>query len=161
MGLKIAAILLVVLMAASGGFYWYYQDTQKRIAILHENNAKLELSVETQKATLKQQAKDIALAHDLATETQKKFEESRQQVEDLRGKFNKVSKLLGQRDIGKLAVVKPRPIARIITKGTVDSLRCFELLSGATHTEKELQAEKPSQINKACPAVANPNYLGN
>jgi len=78
MGLKIAAILLVVLMAASGGFYWYYQDTQKRIAILHENNAKLEISVETQKATLKQQAKDIALAHDLATETQKKFEESRQ-----------------------------------------------------------------------------------
>ena len=35
--------MMGVLMAAMAGLgYWYYNDTQKKMAILHENNAKLE-----------------------------------------------------------------------------------------------------------------------
>ncbi len=144
-----------------GGFYWYYQDTQKKLAILHENNAKLEVSVQTQKQTIQQQTEDVKLANDLAAETNLKFAQAQQSVNDLQGKFNKVSKLLGQRDIGKLAAAKPKAIKRIINKGTIQSFRCFELLSGSPHTEKELNAVKPSQTNKACPELANPNYIRN
>ncbi len=40
-------------MCAMGGIgYWYYNDTQERIAILNENNAKLEIAVETNEAAL-------------------------------------------------------------------------------------------------------------
>ena len=39
MGLKLAFVMLIVMGIVGGIGYWYYQDTQKRLAILHENNA--------------------------------------------------------------------------------------------------------------------------
>ena len=42
MGLKLAGIMLVAMLAMGGVGYWYYNDTQEKIATLHENNAKLE-----------------------------------------------------------------------------------------------------------------------
>jgi cell division protein YceG involved in septum cleavage len=159
--MKIAVIMIVVMAVVLGGFYWYYQDSQEKIAVLQGNNAKLEVSVQTQKETIEQHLEDAQQASNIVAETNLKFAEAQKEVDDLRGKFNKVSKLLGQRDIGKLASAKPRLIERIIDKGTDQSFRCFELLSGASHTKKELDAAKPSQLNKACPNVANPNYIGN
>jgi|TARA_R110001583_G_scaffold71221_3_gene200956 cell division protein YceG involved in septum cleavage len=159
--MKIAMIMIVVMAVVLGGFYWYYQDSQEKIAVLQGNNAKLEVSVQTQKETIEQHLEDAQKAHSIVAETNLKFAEAQKEVDALRGKFNKVSKLLGQRDIGKLASAKPRLIERIIDKGTDQSFRCFELLSGASHTKEELDAAKPSQLNKACPTVANPNYIGN
>jgi len=159
--MKIAMIMIIVMAVIIGGFYWYYQDSQKKIAILQGNNAKLEVSVQIQKETIEQHLEDAQQANSIVAETNLKFAEAQKEVDDLRGKFNKVSKLLGQRDIGKLAASKPKLIKRIIDKGTVQSFRCFELLSGVSHTKKELDAAKPSQLNKACPTVANPNYIGN
>ena len=81
------------------------------------------------------------------------------EVNNLRDKFNKTSSLLGERDIGTLGVAKPRPVGKIITKGTQNVFRCFEIVSGAPLTEKETNAEKPSQLNTSCPSVANPNRV--
>ena len=159
--MNITMIMIIVMAVVIGGFYWYYQDSQEKIAVLQENNAKLEISVQTQKEAIEQHLEDAQKAHGIVAETNLKFAEAQKEVDDLRGKFNKVSALLGQRDIGKLAASKPKLIERIIDKGTDQSFRCFELLSGASHTEKELDAVKPSQLNKACPSVANPNYIGN
>tara|TARA_Y100000310_G_scaffold323383_1_gene383641 strand:+ start:1446 stop:1925 length:480 start_codon:yes stop_codon:yes gene_type:complete len=159
--MKIAVIMIIVMAVVLGGFYWYYQDSQKKIAVLQGNNAKLEVSVQTQRETIEQHLEDAQRAHSIVAETNLKFVEAQKEVDNLRGKFNKVSSLLGQRDIGKLAVAKPKSIERIIDKGTDQSFRCFELLSGASHTKKELDAVKPSQLNKACSSVANPNYIGN
>ena len=159
--MKIAVIMIIVMAVVLGGFYWYYQDSQKKIAVLQGNNAKLEISVQTQRETIEQHLEDAQRAHSIVAETNLKFVEAQKEVDNLRGKFNKVSSLLGQRDIGKLAVAKPKSIERIIDKGTDQSFRCFELLSGASHTKKELDAVKPSQLNKACSSVANPNYIGN
>ena len=159
--MKIAMIMIIVMAVVLGGFYWYYQDSQKKLAVLQENNAKLEVSVQTQKETIEQHLEDAQKATTIVAETNLKFAKARKEVDDLRGKFNKVSKLLGQRDIGKLAAAKPKSIERIIDKGTDQRFRCFELLSGASHTKEELDAAKPSQLNKACPSVANPNYIGN
>ena len=50
--MKIAMIMIVVMAVVLGGFYWYYQDSQKKLAVLQENNAKLEVSVQTQKETI-------------------------------------------------------------------------------------------------------------
>ena len=159
--MKIAVIMIIVMAVVLGGFYWYYQDSQKKIAVLQGNNAKLEVSVQTQRETIEQHLEDAQRAHSIVAETNLKFVEAQKEVDNLRGKFNKVSSLLGQRDIGKLAVAKPKSIERSIDKGTDQSFRCFELLSGASHTKKELDAVKPSQLNKACSSVANPNYIGN
>ena len=46
----------------SGIGYWYYTDTQNTIAVLTANNAKLELAVATNEATIKAMAADFAAA---------------------------------------------------------------------------------------------------
>jgi len=78
----------------------------------------------------------------------------KQDLDDLDKRFNKKS-----RDIGKLAIEKPKPIERIINKGAKNATRCLELASGAEHTDKELKAIKKSEINPECPSLANPNYV--
>jgi endo-1,4-beta-mannosidase len=138
MGLKLAGIMLILMMAMGGLGYWYYNDTQK--------------------AAIDQQKKDMKLSSDVANKAMKQFHEARKQIDVMSKKFNKVSKLLGARDIGKIAVAKPGPIKKIINKGSNKMMRCFEILSGQPLTDKEKNAEKKSQINTMCPNVANPNY---
>ena len=46
----------------SGIGYWYYTDTQNTIAVLTANNAKLEMAVATNEATIKTMAADFAAA---------------------------------------------------------------------------------------------------
>ena len=159
MGLKLAFVMLIVMGIVGGIGYWYYQDTQKRLAILHENNAKLEVATTIQPQAIETLERNIVVATELAQETEQKFKEARIQVDDLRDKFNKTSALLGKRDIGTLAQAKPRVIAKIITRGTKNINRCFEIVSGSILTEKEVNAEKPSQLNNSCPTIANPNRV--
>ena len=159
MGFKLALIMLVVMSVVGGIGYWYYQDTQKKMAILYENNAKLEISTAIQTEAIESLEEDITAAKEITEETNKKFAEARIQVEDLKDKFNKTSALLGKRDIGTLGLAKPRVIAKILTRGTKNINRCFEIVSGQPLTEKEINAEKPSQLNTSCPNLANPNRV--
>jgi len=158
-GLKIAILMVAVLGVVGGVGYWYYNDTQKRLAILHENNAKLETATVMQTEAIEKMEKDMKIAQELNAKTETLFADARKEVDVLRNKFNKTSSLLGERDIGTLAVAKPRPVGKIITKGTKNAFRCFEIVSGAPLTEKETNAEKPSQLNTSCPSVANPNRV--
>ena len=75
-------------------------------------------------------------------------------LDDLDKRFNKKN-----RDIGKLAIQKPKPIERIINKGSVNANRCIEIASGAELTENEKNATKKSEINPECPSIANPSYV--
>lgn len=158
-GLKIAILMVAVLGVVGGVGYWYYNDTQKRLAILHENNAKLETATVMQTEAIEKMEKDMKIAQELNAKTETLFADARKEVDVLRNKFNKTSSLLGERDIGTIAVAKPRPVGKIITKGTKNAFRCFEIVSGAPLTEKETNAEKPSQLNTSCPSVANPNRV--
>ena len=80
MGFKLVLIMGVVMAVVGGGFYWYYQDTQAKLAILHENNAKLEISVQTQQKTIEQQTKDIQRANKLVAETNLKFAQAQKSL---------------------------------------------------------------------------------
>ena len=159
MGLKLAMIMFVIMGVVGGIGYWYYQDTQERMAILNANNAKLEQAAATQTAAIEKLESDIAAQAEVQKKTEEQFKVAREQVTNLQDKFNKTSELLGKRDIGTLGIAKPKPIARILTTGTKNMNRCFEIVSGQELTEKEINAEKKSQLNSMCPSVANPNRL--
>ena len=159
MGLNIALMMGVLMVAMAGLGYWYYQDTHNKMAILHENNAKLETATKIQKETIKQIEEDLEMVNAIAASTTKELVKAREQIETIRGKFNKTSKLLGSRDLGKLAISKAKPIKRIINSGSAKMRRCFEIMSGQPLTKKEENAKKPSQLNTMCPGVANPNRL--
>ena len=49
MGFKLAGVMLILMLAMGGIVYWYYNDTQEKLAILHENNAKLETATKVQR----------------------------------------------------------------------------------------------------------------
>ena len=147
-------------MGVVGGIaYWYYHDTQKKMAILHENNAKLEVAAAIQTQAIESLEQDIIEAKEITKRTEQQFIAARAQVDDLRDRFNKTSALLGKRDIGTLGQAKPAVIAKIVTRGTENINRCFEIISGSLLTEKEANAEKPSQLNSSCPTIANPNRV--
>ena len=159
MGLKLALMMLVIMGVLGGLGYWYYQDTQERMAILNENNAKLEQAAATQTAAIEKLEEDVAAAAEIQKKTEEQFKVAREQVSNLQNKFNKTSALLGKRDLGTLGQAKPSSIARILTSGTKKMNRCYEIISGQPLTEKEINANKPSQLNSMCPTIANPNRL--
>ena len=74
-------------------------------------------------------------------------------------KFNKINASGERRDIGNLAVNKPKSIERIERKIEQQRARCFEIAQGSPLTEEELNATKKSQINAECTNLANPNYV--
>ena len=81
MGFKLAGILFILMLVMGGGAYWYYNDTQERMRVLAENNAKLEIAVQTQQQAIEQQKKDIAAVNAEKTALSKEFEDSRKPID--------------------------------------------------------------------------------
>ena len=134
-----------------GGAYWYYNDTQERMAILNENNAKLETAVATNEAALEAQRKSF----EAMVVENKKLQEAFTEIES---RNRRLENKLSRHDIGNLGKVKPRPTEDILNGATQKALRCFEIISGSPLTEAELSATKPSEINPECWEEANPNF---
>ena len=127
----------------AGGF-WYYKDSQGRIAMLTENNAKLEVAVQTQAQALESIQADYARASEELTRVNDEFQVIRNQNNVL------VSKLR-EHDLGVLGAARPDSIQRVINNASKKALRCFELLSGAELTEAEKEANSAQSFNSECP----------
>jgi len=149
--IKLAGVLAIVAMIAAA--VWYYKWSQNEIAVLNQNNATLTKSLEDSERAIKALQNSIKESREKLTQTQNQFS-------SLRKERNRISKKLGEHDIGYLASQKPGLVERIFSKGTDNAGRCYELATGAKHTEAELKATKRSQINKSCPGLANPNFKG-
>ena len=100
MGIKLIPIFLVIFALLGAGFFWYYNNTQQRISILTENNAKLTAVTETQKATIESleasAAATAANISDLQTKLQAAEEAGR-----------KIAGILAETDIVKNSLVDP------------------------------------------------------
>ena len=142
--MKLSGILLIVMMTMGGIGYWYYTDTQKTIAVLTENNAKLEMAVATNEETIKTMAADFAAANEEIKRVNSEFAAIRQQN-------NRLASKLADFDLGLLAASKPESIERAVNRGTANASRCFELLSGAQLNDAEKEATNGEQFNKECP----------
>lgn len=156
MYLKIA--IVAIMLAGGAGAFIYVKTLQADLAMSEANNAKLEQSVESQKAVIEQQLKDVKAIRVAIVEQETLNKRLNESLKDLRDKFHKVNASGKKRDIGALAEDKPRLIERVINTGTRNALRCMEISMGAKLTEKEVNATKKSEINSECPDIANPNY---
>lgn len=142
--MKLSGLLLIVIMTMGGIGYWYYTDTQKTIAVLTENNAKLEMAVATNEETIKTMAADFAAANNELKRVNEEFNAIRQQN-------NRLASKLADFDLALLAASRPESIERAVNRGTYNAGRCFELLSGAALTEEEKNAQNGESFNKECP----------
>ena len=155
--IKIA--MLVIMLGGLAGGVAYVMKLRADLATSEANNAKLEDSVEEQKAVIAQQTLDMENIRTAIKEQQDLNNKLNASIEDLRDKFHKVNASGKKRDIGELAEKKPVPMQRAINTGTKNALRCMEIAMGAPLTEKEKNATKKSQINSECPDIANPSYV--
>lgn len=136
--------MAVVTFIVCGLFYWYYSDTQERMAILNENNAKLETAVATSEAAVESLQRDFEKANKALNEVNQEFANIRKQNKTLSNK-------LGRHDLGNLAENKPGLVEKVVTKASAKANRCFELLSGAELTDKEKEAKNGKAFNSECP----------
>ena len=127
--LKVYLIMFAAFAMFAGMAYWYYQDTQKALQTYAENQAKLQISLSTQKQATDSLQNNIKVMTETIRTLNDAFAESRENVKTLERQFNQ-SKDGSERDFGKLAIEKPAAIERAINKGTGEVFRCIELLSG-------------------------------
>ena len=144
-------IILVLLMGAGGvGAYSWVTKLQAENKILQVNQEKLEGAVADQEAAIKQQAAQAA-------QIQKANSDLREAQVKLQADSKNLAKKLGKHELDILAENKPGLVGKLINRGSASEMRCFELATGAPHTEDELAATKKSQSNRECPELANPN----
>lgn len=146
-----------MLMGAGGGL-WYVQHLKSENEILTLNNEKLEGAVAQQQAVIEQQLADIKEIQDINKQLAENNKKLTADLEVANEKFNKVNASGERRDIGNLAVQKPKSIQIIEGRREKQRARCFEIAQGSPLTEEEKNATKKSQINAECPNIANPNY---
>ena len=142
--MRLAGILLVVILVMGGVGYWYYNDTQARMAILQDNNAKLNIAVQTNEAALESLQADYASAQQEISGLNEAYASIRRQNQQLADKLQEI-------DLTAAAISNAEGIERAVNRGTENAGRCFELLSGAELTDKERNAENGIALNKECP----------
>jgi cell division protein FtsB len=155
-GIIKAVVALVIVLVIAGGL-WYVTGLRADLAVSEENTKKMVEAVEQQTAAINQLKADQSKIQELNRDLNDKIKSQTKDLTSLQDRFN-TSASGSKRDIGSVAVVKPESIARAINNGTVNALRCVEIASGAPLTEKEKNAKLPSEINRECPSLANPNY---
>jgi hypothetical protein len=153
--IKMIGLLLIVLLIAGG--FWYVTGLRADLAVSEENNKKMIEAVEKQQEALESLKKDQEQIKELNNELNTTIKLQNKDMENLKDRFT-TSASGEKRDFGKSAAAKPNSLERAVNRGTVNALRCLEIASGAPLTELEKNATLPSEINKECPSLANPNY---
>ena len=153
--IRIIAILAIVVIGAAG--FWYISGLRADLAVSQENTKKMEAAVELQKQVIEQMQADQKKIQELNQQLVNTVENQKKDMQSLADRFS-TNADGSNRDLGEIAVQKPASIERAINKGTKNALRCIEIASGAPLTEQEKNATKADEINKECPALANPRY---
>jgi len=80
-----------VLASVGYGAVWYYNDTQQRIATLRENNAKLEVAIETAEASVESLQQEAVKAAELNLKLQQDLQKAEAYGDELRGKLSRIN----------------------------------------------------------------------
>ena len=124
--IKIYILIVVIGLVGGvcyGGFY-YYKDTQERIGILTENNAKMMVAKQAQDNTINALIADREKFESLNKELQTKLEQANDYKNKLIGKLRK-------HNLQKLSMQKPGLVEKKINNGTKRLFESLEKLTGA------------------------------
>ncbi len=153
--IRMIAVLIIVAICAAG--LWYVTGLRADLAISEQNSKKLTDAVEQQEAAMAQIRQEQQQIRDANNQLNTTIQLQNKDLTNLQDRFTQNA--AGQkRDFGKTAAARPEALERAVNRGTQNALRCLEIASGSPLTESEKAASKPSEINRECPAIANPNY---
>lgn len=133
---------LIAGMTAAG--MWLHNDFQQRLQVLQEDNASLQSAIEENRNTIESLETSIEVANRVMKSVNEDFADIRRQNAEIRER-------LDAEELSKAAAEEPDTVAETLTVDTADSMRCFELLSGAELTEDEKNATTAEEFNTQCP----------
>lgn len=143
--IKLVVILAIISIVVGAG--WYITGLRADLAVSEENSKKLMTAVSQQQEAIAQMQKDQKQIQELNDKLAKTVQAQMQEVNSLRDRFS-VGSDGKERDIGKLAIEKPKLIEKVINKASIKAVRCLELASGAELTKDELNVP-----NSECPSL--------
>lgn len=114
-------IAVVGSMVATVGLL-YYRDTQKRISTLQQNNAKLEVAVQSKETALNEMTANFEKQARLNKELSGKLEDAEKDQDDLRSKLQK-------HDLTRLSIGKPGMMEKRINDDTKKLFSDFESIT--------------------------------
>ena len=114
-------IAVVGSMVATVGLL-YYRDTQQRISTLQQNNAKLEVAVQSKEAALNEMTANFEKQARLNKELSGKLEDAEKYQDDLRSKLQK-------HDLTRLSIGKPGMMEKRINDDTKKLFSDFESIT--------------------------------
>jgi LAS superfamily LD-carboxypeptidase LdcB len=152
---RMIAVLIIVAIVAGG--IWYVTGLRADLAVSKENSRKLNDAVEKQEAAIAQMRQEQQQIRDINNQLNTTIQLQNKDLTNLQDRFTQ-NAAGEKRDFAKAAAAKPEALERAVNRGTVNALRCLEIASGSPLTDAEKAASKPSEINRECPSIANPNY---
>ena len=114
-------IAVVGSMVATVGLL-YYRDTQKRISTLQQNNAKLEVAVQSKETALNEMTANFEKQSRLNKALSGKLEDAEKYQDDLRSKLQK-------HDLTRLSIGKPGMMEKRINDDTKKLFSDFESIT--------------------------------
>ena len=114
-------IAVVGSMVATVGLL-YYRDTQKRLSTVQQNNAKLEVAVQSKEAALNEMTDNFEKQARLNKELSGKLEDAEKYQDDLRSKLQK-------HDLTRLSIGKPGMMEKRINDDTKKLFSDFESIT--------------------------------
>ena len=123
--MKLAAIFLVLMIAMGGAFYWYYNDTQERIGVLRENNAKLEVAIEVSEQSIENLQNEMASFAEANQKLQSELQQAEAYGDELQSK-------LRRHDLTALALKKPEQLEGKMNGATAKLWREIEKDTGGS-----------------------------
>ena len=90
MGMKLAAVMAALLIILGYAFYFYYNDTQERMGVLRENNARLEVAVQTAEDSMNLMKDEMAKNQELINQLSIRLQKAEQYGDDLRNKLRQM-----------------------------------------------------------------------
>ena len=118
-------IVLAVLGMVGAGAVWYYNDTQARIATLRENNAKLEVAVQTAEESINTLQETMAQVAEANNKLQTELQKAEAYGDELQSK-------LRRHNLTALALKKPGLLEGKMNGATANLWRDLEKDSGGT-----------------------------
>lgn len=153
----IAAGIIALGLLSTVGYGWYKWNDMKATIVSQQNLLVAnELKIQEQDKVIIQTIEDIRLQKEINDDLRADVSSATKRARDMENRFNKVSKLMGERDFGKLALAKPDVVEKLINNGTNEMIRCFEISSGSDLTEEEVNAKQLSELNSICPDLIKP-----
>lgn len=146
--LILSGLKWLVIIGFIAGTYFYVQNLRDSVAELEKTNEAMELQIEQKNQEIEGIRSDFTTIQSKIRGIEKYQSELDKDFAEFEEIFSKMQPDGSKRDIGVLALAKPKMIEKRINSGTVEFNRCIEIATGATPEKDEKNSICPSILGK-------------